>query len=185
MADWVPEVDTEFVERDLHDNNLPRADTRVNEGIARKALSADGSQYIFTVSLNPTKVLPGCDNLFVFSVPAQGLHAQQRDVLIRDFTARPNRQYPFIMEMDTVQGTLMQIRARMDMKDLGHGSWSFDLLHLLGLCITRLDSILHCQVWASCTIGLELCIISRLCIDELFVMNILPFQYSKIIYLLF
>jgi hypothetical protein len=99
MDDWAPEVETELVERDPEDNNLPRAATRMNEGVARKALSADGSQYIMTVSMNPSRVSPGGDTLIVFGVPAQGPHAHQKDVLIRDFTARPNKQYPFIVEM--------------------------------------------------------------------------------------
>jgi hypothetical protein len=90
------------MEQDAHDPNVPRADTRVNEGIARKALSGDGSQYIFTVALHPGKKGPGGDHFFVFSVPARG-SAQRKDVQIGDFSPQPTKRFPFIMEMNTVQ----------------------------------------------------------------------------------
>jgi hypothetical protein len=84
MGDWDGIIDTEITEQDAHDPNVPRADNRVNEGIARKALSADGSQFIFTVALRPGGKWPGSDDFFVFSLPARGSQAQQKDVQIGD-----------------------------------------------------------------------------------------------------
>jgi hypothetical protein len=91
------------MEQDAHDPNVPRADNRVNEGIARKALSGDGSQYIFTVALHPGKKGPGGDDFFVFSLPARGSRGQQKDVQIGDFSPQLNKRFPLIMEMNTVK----------------------------------------------------------------------------------
>jgi hypothetical protein len=113
--------DFEVVERDETDPNLAHDEVQIAENLARKAPSGDGECYVFTVAYDVKKRVQGGDSLITFAIAAKGPHSSQKCVLIRDNTAQPNRLYPWIIQMKTVEGTLLQITSGDERKDFGGG----------------------------------------------------------------
>jgi hypothetical protein len=113
------------VARDVVDQNLPAAHTREDRGIARKALSVDGQRYLISVGWSP-KHPHATSEWFIFEIAATGTRSAQKNVLVMDYTAQPNNQCPFMIEMNTVQGTLKQVVGGRAASDFGRvEKWLF------------------------------------------------------------